>query len=140
MNDLQVGAIPSEFLRQASGDISEQQSFGNHTGEFEISTGLHFASLAGIEPFAFVAGRTWQRFGRLFVAFIFDSGISRGLAPLNAQRILPRSPTKRSPSPSSSPSPLRGRSCSSSSGRGGFRPPSYHVNFTGGMSPRAGKL
>jgi len=35
---------------------------------------------------------------------------------------------------------LRGRSPSSSSGRGGFRPPSYHVNFTGGMSPRAGKI
>src|SRR5260370_4195354 len=72
--DFEIRAIQSEFLSQTSGDISEKQGLRHEAREFEISAGLHFASLAGIEPFAFVAGRTWQRFGRLFVAVHFRFG------------------------------------------------------------------
>ena len=53
--------------------------------------------------------------------------------------VFPRSPTKRSPSSSSS-SPFKGRPSSSSSGRAGFSPPSYQLNLTAGISPRAAKL
>ena len=51
---------------------------------------------------------------------IFDSGMSRGFAPVKSARILPLSPTKSIPSV--------GKvfpSVSSSSKRSGFRPPSY---------------
>src|SRR2546421_1766250 len=68
VDNLHVGAIPIEFLFQTSGNISEKQSLGNEARKLEVSTGLDFASLAGIEPFAFVARRPWQCFWRLFVA------------------------------------------------------------------------
>src|SRR5258708_32966069 len=74
VNDLQAGAIPIEFLSHASGDISQEQSLRDEAREFEISTGLDFASLAGVEPFAFVARRPWQSFWRLFVAIHFRFG------------------------------------------------------------------
>src|SRR5438132_4990964 len=36
VNDLQIRAIPSELLSQASGDISEKQGFGDEAREFEV--------------------------------------------------------------------------------------------------------
>src|SRR5258708_15208496 len=50
-------------------------------------------------------------------------------SPWNPHRILPRSPTKSSPSSSSLP-PLKERVSSNSCGRGGIKPPSYQVNLT----------
>src|SRR2546429_244008 len=68
VNSLHVGAIPIEFLSPTTGNIPEKQGFGNEPRKLEGSTGLDLASLAGIEPFAFVARRPWQFFWRLFVA------------------------------------------------------------------------
>src|SRR5437016_4065992 len=68
VNNLHVGAIPIEFLSPTSGNISEKQSLGDQARKLEVSTGLDFASLAGIEPFAFVDRRPWKCFWRLFVA------------------------------------------------------------------------
>src|SRR5882724_8064447 len=84
-------------------------------------------------------GERGSVFGGGTNVFIFDSGINLGVPPLNEQRILPRSPINNRPSSPSSPSPRSGTFSGSSSGRGGFNPPSYQVNFTGGMSPRAAK-
>jgi hypothetical protein len=47
--------------------------------------------------------------------------------------IMPLVPMKSTPLPS----PTR-RPASISTGRGGVKPPSYHINFTGGIFPRAG--
>src|SRR4029077_19231951 len=50
-----AGAIPIEFPSRPRGNISQKESLGDQPREFEISARLHFASLAGVQPFAFIA-------------------------------------------------------------------------------------
>src|SRR4029077_291461 len=63
-----AGAIPIEFPSRPRGNISQKESLGDQPREFEISARLHFASLAGVQPFAFIARRPGQRFWWLLVA------------------------------------------------------------------------
>ena len=122
------------FSRCELATFPSSKRFRHHAFEFEISARLDLPALTGVEPFAFIAGRTRQSLRRLLEASILACGISRGCAPLNPQRILPPSPMKAGLRPPLLPI-LNGRFSSNSSGRAGFRPPSYHVNLTGGISP-----
>src|SRR5579871_5707843 len=63
--DLQACAIPVEFLPEAGRNTPEQQGLRHHALELEIPARLHAASLAGIEPLAFVSRRARKRFRRL---------------------------------------------------------------------------
>src|SRR6266851_5475625 len=66
-----AGAIPIEFLSRTRGNIPEKQGLRDQPRELEIPTGLHFTSLAGVQPFTFVPRRPRQRFWRLPVAVHF---------------------------------------------------------------------
>src|SRR5580658_31387 len=68
---LQVRTIPREPLSQARRHISQQQRLCDHALELEISAGLHFAALAGVQPFPLVAGRAGQCLRRLLVTVHF---------------------------------------------------------------------
>jgi hypothetical protein len=61
-------------LSRENGEIPQEQGLRDEARKFEISPGFHFASEAGIEPFAFVAGRSWQCFWRLFEGVHFRFG------------------------------------------------------------------
>src|SRR3974390_3002393 len=63
----------------------------------------------------------------------FCAAVTRRGPPVNPLNNTPLSPTNISPS-----SP-HGSEASSPCGRGGFRPPSYQFNRTGGKPSRAGK-
>ena len=53
-----AGTIPGEFLTRTNRDVPQKQCLGDHTLEFEIAARFYFATLAGIDPFALVAGGT----------------------------------------------------------------------------------
>src|SRR5437588_9355578 len=63
----EVCSIPVQSLSRTDGQVAKKKRFGDHSREFEIPAGLDFSALRGIQPFAFIAGRAWQGFWRLFV-------------------------------------------------------------------------
>ena len=73
-----------ESLARANGNISKQQSFGDHSLKFEIPAGLHLAALAGVEPLAFVSGRAGQGLRRLLEAIHFGLRNQHRVCPIES--------------------------------------------------------
>src|SRR5258707_7799389 len=92
-----AGAIPSEFPSRARGDIPKKQSLRNQPREFEISARLHFASLAGVEPFAFVPRRPRQHLLRLLIAGHFRFRNKFGTRPIKSAKNFPAISHKQEP-------------------------------------------
>src|SRR6266849_5806089 len=66
--NLHARAIPTELLSRTSGNIPKKQSLRDQPRKFKIAARLQLATFTSVQPFAFVARRSWQRFWWLFVA------------------------------------------------------------------------
>src|SRR5215510_5571685 len=97
IDHLEIGAVPDEPLPEHRGHVPEQQGLGDHAGELEIAARLDGASLARVEPFAFVTRRTGQGLRRRLEGIHLRLGDQLGTLAAESAENLPTVPYEQQP-------------------------------------------